>query len=129
MSRTAALIAALRLGYIPDRTSSSSPVKYASGRRTVTSFIHVSPCFAPIMISADYLAISLIGFTFNKNKKSFRCPFKLNRLATIIFDYLFFSSLRPLIIVGVLMSMSCSLQVSKTVLLMFASISGNKFDD
>jgi len=43
MSLTAARMAALRLGYIPDLTSSSSPVKYASGRRTVTSFIHVSP--------------------------------------------------------------------------------------
>ena len=43
MSLTAARMAALRLGYIPDLTSSSSPVKEASGRRTVTSFIHVSP--------------------------------------------------------------------------------------
>lgn len=43
MSLTAARMAALRLGYIPDLVSSSSPVKYASGRRTVTSFIHVSP--------------------------------------------------------------------------------------
>jgi len=38
-SLTAALIAALRLGYIFCLTSSSNPSRYASGSRTVTSFI------------------------------------------------------------------------------------------
>jgi len=110
MSLTAARIAALRLGYIPDLTSSSSPVKYASGRRTVTSFIQVPPFILHIIFLICKHSLNRFYLS------TLYCGVQLGSIA-------FLSFCRLLIIVGVLKSILCSLQVSRTVLIIIASIS------